>query len=217
MSDTSSTYILLGPPGSGKSTEAKILVERCGLEHIEIGSELRKVAQEDTLFGELVKDIIYTKKELVPDGIIGAVIDGALQNKIGSLLLDGAPRCVSQIDEVEEVLHKHGRKIHKLIYLSLSSERCVERISNRFLCQECKTAYKKGVDTEVESGICSRCQGTVSQRYDDTPEGVLKRYQVFHDQTVPVIERFREDGKVIEVPAEGDPEVVADQILHAIQ
>ncbi len=211
------TYILLGPPGSGKSTEAKILGEKIGLSHIEIGSRLRKVASEDSELGRLVNEIIYQKKELVPDGIIGAVLDQALVSVTTGVLLDGAPRQLSQIDEIEDALKKYGRRIEKIIYLSLPLEACVARISKRFLCESCKEAYKQGEDPEVETGVCSRCQGRVAQRHDDTPEGVAKRYQVFHDQTVPVIELFKKRGLVVEVSALGDPENIADEIIEALQ
>lgn len=210
------TYILLGPPGSGKSTEAKILGEKRELRHIEMGSELRKVAAEESPLGTLVNEIIYQKKELVPDGIVGEVLLHALEGVETGVLLDGAPRQLSQIDEVEAALGKYHRSIEKIIYLSLSLEDCVARISKRFLCEECKAAYKQGVDREVETGICSKCQGRVAQRHDDTPEGVAKRYQVFQTQTVPVIDFFREKGMVVEVGALGDPEVIADEIMKAL-
>ena len=211
------TFILLGPPGSGKSTEAKILKRELGLEHIEIGSELRKAALKETDLGKLINEIVYQKKELVPDGIVGRVLNDALQGIETGVLLDGAPRRLSQIDEVEEILTNHNRKMEKVIYLTLSLEQCVERISRRFLCQNCKAAYKQGKDTEVETGICSLCQGEVSQRYDDTPEGVAKRYQVFHDQTIPVINHYKEKGMLVEVSADGDPEAIASDILEAFK
>jgi adenylate kinase len=210
------TYILLGPPGSGKSTEAKILHKTLGLTHIEVGSELRRVATEDSDLGKLVHEIIYEKKELVPDGIIGKVLDRALDRATTGILLDGAPRRTSQIDEVIEILAEHERKIEKLIYLHLSLEECVERISKRFLCQNCKQAYKQGVDQDVETKLCSKCGGPVAQRDDDTPEGVAKRYQVFQEETVPVIEHFKNEGLVVEVSALGDPEVIAQEIMKAI-
>ena len=211
------TYILLGPPGSGKSTEAKILKRELGLQHIEIGSELRKAALKETELGKLINKIIYQKKELVPDGIVGTVLDNALQGITNGVLLDGAPRCFSQIDEVEEILVHHDRKMEQVIYLSLPLEQCVERISRRFLCQNCKAAYQQGKDTEVDEGVCSKCQGEVSQRFDDTPEGVAKRYQVFHDQTIPVIEHYQKKGMLVEVSADGDPETIATEILKALK
>lgn len=211
------TYILLGPPGSGKSTEAKLLHESLNLHHIEIGSKLRRVAMEETDFGKMVNEIVYKKKELVPDGIVGSVLDIALAEVDTGVLLDGAPRRLSQIDEIEEILAKHDREIKKLIYLSLSLEQCIERISRRFLCQDCKQAYKSGVDEEVERKECSRCSGKVAQRHDDTPEGVTKRYHVFQEQTVPVIEHFRKKGLVVEVDAVGDPEDIANKITTALE
>lgn len=211
------TYILLGPPGSGKSTTAKILGAELGLHHIEIGSELRKVALEESELGRLVHDIIYGTKELVPDGIVGKVLKHALSGVTTGVLLDGAPRQLSQIDEVDKALEEHGRSIERLIYLTLSLEDCITRISRRFLCQNCKAAYKQGIDTEVETGVCSKCKGVVTQREDDTPEGVAKRYQVFQTQTAPVVEFFREKGLVLEVGALGDPQVIAEGIMEELK
>jgi adenylate kinase len=193
------SIIILGPPGSGKSTQARFLSEEFDLAHVDIGKELRLVASQDTELGERVNHIIHEKKELVPDSVIAAVLDNSLQKIDRGILLDGAPRCNSQIDEVLGKLALYGRPLYKVVYLALPLEESIRRISSRYLCLICGQAYLKGRDKEVEAGKCSHCGGEIGQRKDDTEEGVRKRYQVFMEETQPVIEFFRKQGTLLEV------------------
>lgn len=169
--------------------------------HVDIGKELRLVASQETELGERVNHIIHEKKELVPDTIIAAVLDNSLQKIDKGILLDGAPRCVSQIDEVLGKLALYGRPLHKVIYLTVPLEEAIHRISSRYLCSTCGQAYIKGRDPEVEKGKCSHCGGEIGQRKDDTEEGVRKRYEVFMQETKPVIDFFRKQGTLLEVDA----------------
>jgi adenylate kinase len=210
-------YILLGPPGSGKSTVAKILCRELGIRHIEMGNELRTVAKEDTELGRMIHEIIFEKKELVPDGIIEDVIDHALDTHDGGVLLDGAPRVFSQIDEVVSSLNHHGRPLKKVIYLAITLDIAISRISRRMLCFNCATPYMLGKDTEAEERKCSLCGGEVGHRQDDTEEGVRKRYQVFEEKTMPVIEYFREKGQLLEVNGDGTPEVIEAAVVAGIR
>ncbi len=206
-------YILLGPPGSGKSTVAKILCNELGIRHIEMGNELRKAAAEDTELGRMIHEIIFDKKELVPDGIVEKVVDEILNDYDGGILLDGAPRCVPQINDILEVLSHHDRPLKKVVYLSLSLEEGIDRIVRRMICRECGTPYKMGKHIEAETKVCSACDGEVIHRQDDTEEGVRKRFEVFEEKTMPVIEYFKEKGQVLEVNAHGAPEDVEHQVV----
>jgi adenylate kinase len=209
-------YVLLGPPGSGKSTQATRLRETLGLTHIDIGSELRRLAESDTELGKCIHEVINVKKELVSDGLIGKVIEHVLKDVSSEMgvLIDGAPRRASQIDEVEEALKKHQREIRSVIFLDLSLEEAIKRISNRFLCLLCKTPVIK-FDTAVES--CSLCGGTVGQRQDDTKEGVTKRYEVFMAETRPVIDFFEQKGVLIRVDASLRPEEISEILIEKMQ
>ncbi len=211
-------YILLGPPGSGKSTQANRLKEKHQLSHIDIGGELRRLAESDTDLGKLINEIINIRKELVPDGLIGDVLTHVLQGieSESGILIDGAPRRVSQIDEVEDALATQQREIHKVIFLDLESVVAVKRISTRWLCVDCKNPYI-GTQAEIAAlGVCQKCGGTISQRKDDTEEGVQKRYQVFMEETRPVIEYYRNLGKLIQIDASLSPEQVSDCIEQSL-
>ncbi len=210
-------YILLGPPGSGKSTAAKLLCKEFALRHMEMGHALRRVASEDSPLGRMVADIIYVKKELVPDQVVRDVLSVMLDTYDGGVLLDGAPRSVGQIDDIFDTLEGHHHTIDRVIYLALPIEVAIERISRRMLCLTCETPYMLGKDQEAETGICSACQGKVGHRKDDTPEGVEKRYKVFTSQTLDVIEYFREKGLLLEVDASKTPEEVDKQIVAGLK
>lgn len=219
MNDTKpKNYVLLGPPGSGKSTQATLLKNKYSLAHIDIGSELRRLAESDTDLGRKIHQIINVKKELVSDGLVGEVIEntlGAIPRNQG-VLLDGAPRRVSQTDEVEEALASQGRIIDKVVFLDLSEQHAIQRISKRWLCQECKAPYIGSIEEIQALGVCSVCSGAISQRPDDTPEGVSKRYAVFVSNTRPVLEYYQAQGKLIRIDAELPPEAIASTIEQSL-
>lgn len=211
-------YVLLGPPGSGKGTQAAILKAKYHLIHIEIGNELRHLAGMDTELGRTIHEIIHVKKELVPDGMIDSVIDQVLKTVPESfgILLDGAPRKLSQIKEVEHAFSLYNRTVEKVIFLDISEDVAIERISTRWQCQSCKSPYI-GSQAEIEEmGACSFCGGNISQRMDDTSEGVSKRYAVFNKETRPVLEHYRENGKLVHINAELTPDEISHHIEEAL-
>lgn len=204
-------YIILGPPGSGKSTQATILKKKLGLTHIDIGGELRRLAESDTDLGVIINEVINIKKELVSDGLIGDVIAHILKSlpEESGVLIDGAPRRVSQIDEVVEALQQKGRSITRVIFLMIPLEVAVERISRRWLCLSCQAPY---IDAK-EGNSCTICGESIGQRKDDTPLGVEKRYRVFMEETLPVVEYFESKNLLIHL----DASLPSEEISHILQ
>ena len=211
-------YVLLGPPGSGKSTQAEVLRKTLSLRHIDVGSELRAAAEEETALGREINEIINRRKELVPDSIVGAVLKKVLSTLPSEqgVLIDGAPRRVSQIDEVREALGHSGRTLAGVIFIELSEADSIDRISRRFLCFGCRQPYIFESSEEALKSICSICGGKIGQRKDDTPEGIHKRFQVFQEETRPVIEKFESEGLLFRVSGNQTAEKTSEEIFQKI-
>lgn len=210
--------VLLGPPGSGKSTQAEFAVKRLGLAHVDMGASLRKVAQEPSGFGKKLNEIINVRKELVPDSVIVRVLERIFRTipSRQGLILDGAPRRSSQIAGVEKVFSETERVLMKVIYIRLPEEESVARIAIRYACLQCGKPFvlgKDGVDAHVP---CMICGGALEQRKDDTPEGVRKRLEIFSQETLPVIDYFKSQGKLLEVDGTKDPEEIFQDILKGL-
>lgn len=211
-------YILLGPPGSGKSTQAELLRKALNLVHIDIGSELRAAAEEDTPFGRELNDTINHRHELATDAVMQEVFTRALKRVPADqgILLDGAPRRSSQIDEVLHVLRSSGRNVDRVIFVTLSESESVERISKRYLCFGCRQPYVFGKNLFSSDTKCVVCGGKIGQRKDDTPEGVSKRYQIFYSETLPVIEYFEKEHLLLRVDGDQAAEKIFQDIMQIV-
>jgi adenylate kinase len=193
--------IILGPQGSGKGTQAELLAKKFKLEHIDMGKYLREAARLDTPLGKEINTIINVKKELISDRILKKIIELKLKElpREQGIVFDGVPRNKSQLHYLEKVITEVGREINLVVAINLSEAKSIQRIANRRICNQCKKVYILGKDKEAESGICSQCGGAVVRRVDDTLEGIKKRLQIFKKETLPIINYYQEQGKVIEI------------------
>ncbi len=206
--------VIFGPQGSGKGTQADKLSEKFNLSHIETGQIFRDIAREDSLLGAKIKDL-NEHKEMIPDQITIEVLRHYLElvSKDKGVILDSAPRTVGQIEPVEELMSLEGRAIDKAIYIRLPYEESVARITKRYMCMLCFRHFVIGKHIQLASEDCPTCGGPIMQRGDDTPDGIAKRLKTFYEVTVPVIEKYREKGILIEVDGnQGVEEVFADII-----
>lgn len=219
MSIEDDAYILLGSAGSGKSTQAELLKSSLHLAHIDIGSELRAVAAHDTALGRQVNEIINVKHEFVPDDVVFAVLKDAVRSVPESvgLLIDGIPRRESQVQRVLDLLGETGRSLHKVIFIDVPEAVSVERISKRYACEHCHRTYILGKNLIDAEKPCRYCGGKISQRADDTEEGVRKRHQIFREETMPVVEYFRQTGQLLSVDGQQETYRVFKQILEAVR
>jgi len=210
--------IILGPQGSGKGTQAKFLAEKYNLEHIDMGGSLRQIARMDSALGRKINQLINVEKVLVPSEMLKDVLRlevGSLGREQG-LIFDGVPRAMEQALNFEEILQSFGRKVTKLVFINISEEESIKRISNRWMCEKCKRGLIMGKDVQSPNEQCPDCEGRVVQRADDTEEGVRKRLKIFREETMPVIEYFRKKEIVIEIDGERTMEEVFQDICKKL-
>jgi len=213
------TYILLGSAGSGKSTQAELLKSSLHLAHIDIGSELRAVAAHDTPLGREVNDFINVKHEFAPDNVVFSVLVDAVASvpETVGLLIDGIPRRESQIEKVLSVLEASGRTLNKVIFMDVPEAVSVDRISKRYACEGCKRSYILGKNLIDGAKPCRYCGGHISQRADDTEEGVRKRHQIFHQETLPVVRYFESTEQLLHVDGNQETYKVFKFILEHVR
>jgi len=209
---------ILGPQGSGKGTQAKMLAERFNLEHIDVGRALREIAKLNTPLGKKIYEIQNVKKGLVPNWILSEIFKMEINSlpREKGLIIDGAPRIMEQADFIEEKLKEYGRKIDGVIFINITDEEAIKRISKRFLCQQCGNYFIMGIDIKSSRENCPKCGGKISQRIDDTAEGIKKRLKIFKKETLPVIEYFRKKNKVIQVDGMQSISAVFQDIVNKL-
>lgn len=213
------TYVLLGSAGSGKSTQAELLKSSLHLAHIDIGAELRAVAAHDTELGRQVNEFINVKHEFAPDEVVFDVLADAVRSvpETVGLLIDGIPRRESQIEPVLQILQSTGRTLNKVIYIDVPEAVSVERISKRFACEGCKRTYILGKNLIDNTIPCRYCGGRITQRVDDTEDGVRKRHQIFHQETLSVIRYFESTGQLLTVDGNQETYKVFKYILEHVR
>ena len=211
--------VVLGPQGSGKGTQAEKLAQKFSLEHIDMGKSLREVALLETSLGKEIHEIINVKKELVSDKILKAVLHIKLAglSREKGIVFDGVPRNTEQAQYFEEALLEFGRKISKVFIINLSEKESIGRISKRRVCSKCKSVYILGKDIKDENEPCAKCGGNIIIRPDDSEEGVRKRLGIFGEETMPVINYFKEKGLVEEIDGDQSIEKVFEKILGKLK
>jgi adenylate kinase len=213
------TYIvLLGPPGVGKGTQAKILSERSGLAHISSGDLFRENLKNQTELGKLAQTYM-TKGELVPDDVTVAMIRERLSRpdcKDGAIL-DGFPRTPAQADALENMLHEFNGHVDLVPFITADEDVLVERLSGRWTCRANGHVFNEKFNPEKVRGICDFDGSELYQRDDDKVETVKRRIDVYLAQTSPLIEYYRNHGKLVEIDGTQGIEQVTENLLHAVQ
>lgn len=208
--------VLLGPPGAGKGTQAKVLSQKLNIPHIATGDMLRVSVSRGTSLGKEAKEYML-KGELVPDSLVIEIVKETLMASgvEKGFILDGFPRTLEQAKMLDVTLENIGKKLDAVIYFKTSVEVSVARLSGRRVCKKCGANFHiKNIPPRKE-GICDYCRGQLYQRKDDQEETVKKRWSVYTEETAPLIAYYIGKGILQEVL--GDLEVnELNEILMAL-
>lgn len=210
--------VLLGPPGVGKGTQAKIISERTGLAHISSGDLFRENLKNQTELGKLAQTYMG-KGELVPDDVTIGMIRERLNRpdcEVGAIL-DGFPRTPAQAEALEAMLEEFRGQVDAVPFITADENVLVERLGDRWTCRASGHIYNQKSNPPRESGKCDVDGSELYQRDDDKAETVKRRIDVYLEQTSPLIDYYREHGKLIEIDGMQTIEQVAQTLISALK
>ena len=192
--------ILLGPPGAGKGTQAKRVIEEFDIPHISTGDIFRKNIKEKTELGQKVEGLLAQGK-LVPDELAIEIVWDRLDQEDckNGFLLDGFPRTIPQAEALDEGLAKRGLKLDRVLNIDVDKDSLVKRLSGRRVCPNCGASYHIDNNPPKVEGICDVCQTPVIQREDDKEQTVLDRIKVYDSQTKPLVDFYNKQDLVFTV------------------
>ena len=214
--------ILLGPPGAGKGTQAKILEDRHGMKQLSTGDMLRAAASQQTELGKRAKAVM-DKGQLVSDDIVVGIIAERLgQGDVArGFILDGFPRNTTQAEALDRLLQSKHMKLDKVIEIRVRDEELIRRIARRYSCAKCGASYHDTLAPTRETGVCDACGSTeFVRRPDDNENTVRDRLRVYNSQTAPLVDYYSRKGVLRAVDGMAGIDEVARQIersLHGSQ
>lgn len=192
--------ILFGAPGVGKGTIAQRLQAEGIGRQISTGDLFRKEMALNSAVGKIARTFIDAG-QLVPDDITLKIVENEIANG-ENLLLDGYPRTVKQIQDLDALLSKHGKKIDFVVNVVASGQVVIDRLVNRVVCSQCHAIYNTKYSPPKTSGVCDKCGGTVVHRSDDDENIIKMRYQEYLTKTKPLLDTYKTRGLVAEVNSE---------------
>jgi adenylate kinase len=209
--------ILLGAPGSGKGTQAKLIVEKHGWLHLSTGDLLRKNVADGTALGAKAKPIMESG-QYVPDDIINGMVEDELDKPAAQqgVVFDGYPRTLNQAASLDALLQRKGRPVEAVLHLEINPDELVARLSGRRVCTGCGAPYHVKSLPPVKDGVCDACGSPLTQRKDDSEETVRTRLNVYRDQTSPLLEYYAGQGKLVAVDASEGIEKTFEGIQAAL-
>ena len=210
--------ILLGPPGAGKGTQARILVERDGMVQLSTGDMLRAAVSAGTEVGRKA-DAVMKAGGLVSDEIVVGVVDERLDQPdiANGVIFDGFPRTTPQAEALDRLLADKGMSLDAVVNMEVDDAAMVDRISGRYTCADCGEGYHDTQKRPAKDGVCDKCGSTeFKRRKDDNAETVASRLKEYHAETAPLIEYYSTTGKLRSVDGMADIDEVTAAIKAAL-
>ena len=205
--------ILLGPPGAGKGTQCKRIIDKYGMAHMSSGDILRAERKANSELGQKAQGYMDSGA-LVPDDLIIDMMIGAIKNAPAGYVLDGFPRTVAQGEGLDAALEKEGEKIDAIVNLQVPDEPIMDRMTGRRSCPECGAVYHVVNLKPKADGQCDKGCGALTQRKDDTPEVVTYRLKTYHEQTAAVVGYYQGKGNtILDIDANQDIDKVTASVL----
>lgn len=210
--------ILLGPPGAGKGTQAKMLVEQFGVPQISTGDILRGAVKESSPMGVKAKSFMDAGA-LVPDEVVVGIVEERLRKPdcTAGFILDGFPRTLPQADALTKMLSALKKDIDAVVSLEVDIEALVVRLAGRRSCSECGAGYHLTYEPPAKHGVCDVCDGELIQRDDDKEGTIRNRMSIYHEQTAPLVEYYRQAGVLFSVDGMLPIEDVGTAILSLLK
>jgi adenylate kinase len=219
MTNSQPTYIiLLGPPASGKGTQAARLEDKLEIPHVASGDLFRYNLKNETELGLKAKTYM-DKGELVPDDVTIAMVLDRLSREDcdDGALLDGFPRTIPQAEALNRALAEEGESIDLVLNIQVPEDVLIKRVTGRRLCRQCGASYHLEYKPPEEPGVCDKCGGELYQRDDDTKETARKRLEVYREQTQPLVDYYSAKDLLVNIDGDQSIDEVTESLLEAIE
>ena len=213
----SARVVLLGPPGAGKGTQAKLLEQEFGAVQISTGDILRKAVADQTPLGKQAEDFIK-RGALVPDDVIINLIAERLQQKdcAKGFVLDGFPRTIPQAQSLDVILKRLALSLNCVLSVQVPREVIIERLAGRRTCKKCSALSHVVFEPPKKAGVCDRCGGELFQRDDDRESTVANRLTVYEAQTAPLVDYYSRQGALREIDGVGSIPEIRSRVRTAL-
>ena len=213
----SARVVLLGPPGAGKGTQAKLLEQEFGAVQISTGDILRKAVADQTPLGKQAEDFIK-RGALVPDDVIINLIAERLQQKdcAKGFVLDGFPRTIPQAQSLDVILKRLALSLNCVLSVQVPREVIIERLAGRRTCKKCGALSHVVFEPPKKAGVCDRCGGELFQRDDDRESTVANRLTVYEAQTAPLVDYYSRQGALREIDGVGSIPEIRNRVRTAL-
>ena len=209
---------MLGPPGSGKGTQAALITQRCGIPTVSSGDALRAEMEAGTQLGSDARAYVEAGL-LVPDDLVISFVSRLIEeiDSDKGFLLDGFPRTTEQAEALDDFLTEKGTRLDKVFYLRVPKKVLLERIAKRRACPECGVNYHISGRAPKEEGICDKCGTHLVVRRDDVPDTAERRIDVYNELTNPLVDYYTSRGILAEIDGTADVDTQHSQIVAVIK